>query len=222
VEEACLGRLLTAYARRNAIIQEGHRLGGRTSVVQYLAVHDIDLLLWYHDVPVESVTARAVRGRIAEAYGTPDFVWLWICFADGALGIIECGWALPEGWGGWAEGTAWQPFGDCRMELTGTDDLLSLDMRTMNVAGVGRSGWRFPETRHWPVVNGRIGGAARLQMEHFLECVTTGTRPLCDGQAGRAALTVCLAAEASLANDGAEVPLSAIERTTEFERSEGG
>ena len=57
-------------------------------------------------------------------------------------------------------------------------------VRTMNVAGVDLSGWCFPETRHWPVVNGRIGGAARLQMEHFLECVTTGIRPLCD-RAGR-------------------------------------
>ena len=222
VEEARLGRLLTAYARRNAIIQEGHRLGGRTSVVQYLAVHDVDLLLWYHDAPVEGVTARAVHGRMAETYGTPDFVWLWLRFADGALGVVECGWALPEGWGGWAEGTAWQPFGDCRMELIGTDDFLSLDMRTMNVAGVDRSGWRFPETRHWPLINGRIGGAARLQMEHFLECVATGTRPLCDGQAGRAALAICLAAEASLESDGTEVPLSAIGRTAEFGRSEGG
>ena len=76
--------------------------------------------------------------------------------------------------------------------------------------------------RHWPGVNGRVGGAARLQMEHFLECVTIGTRPLCDGEAGRAALAVCLAAEASLANDGAEIPLSAIEQAREFERSEGG
>ena len=222
VEEARLGQLLTAYARRNAIIQEGHRLGGRTSVVQYLAGHDVDQLLWYHDAPVEGVTARAVHGRMAETYGTPDFVWLWMRFADGALGVVECGWALPEGWGGWAEGTAWQPFGDCRMELIGTDDFLSLDMRTMNVAGVDRSGWRFPETRHWPVVNGRIGGAARLQMEHFLECVSTGMRPLCDGQAGRAALAICLAAEASLESDGTEVPLSAIGRTAEFGRSEGG
>jgi predicted dehydrogenase len=222
VEEARLGQLLTAYARRNAIIQEGHRLGGRTSVVQYLAVHDVDQLLWYHDAPVVGVTARAVHGRMAETYGTPDFVWLWMRFADGALGVVECGWALPEGWGGWAERTAWQPFGDCRMELIGTDDFLSLDMRTMNVAGVDRSGWRFPETRHWPVVNGRIGGAARLQMEHFLECVSTGTRPLCDGQAGRAALAICLAAEASLESDGTEVSLSAIGRTAEFGRSEGG
>jgi predicted dehydrogenase len=213
VEEGWLGRLMTAYARRNAIIQEGHRLGGRISVVQYLAVHDVDLLLWYHDAPVESVTARAVHGRIAESYGTPDFVWLWLRFADGALGIVECGWALPDGWGGWADGTAWRPFGDCRMDLIGTDDFLSLDLRSMNVAGVDGNGWRFPETRHWPVVNGRIGGAARLQMEHFLECVTTGSRPLCDGRAGRAALAVCLAAETSLTNGGAEVSLSEIERS---------
>jgi predicted dehydrogenase len=222
VEEGRLGQLMTAYARRNATIQEGHRLGGRTSVVQYLAVHDIDLLLWYHDAPVESVTARAVHGRIAESYGTPDFVWIWLRFADGALGIVECGWALPEGWAGWSEETAWQPFGDCRMELIGTDDFLSLDLRSMNVVGVDRNGWRFPETRHWPVVNGRIGGAARLQLEHFLECVTTGTPPLVDGQAGRVALAVCLAAEASLTNDEAEVPLSAIEQTKKFDGLEEG
>jgi UDP-N-acetylglucosamine 3-dehydrogenase len=218
VEEGRLGRLLTAYARRNATIQEGQRLGGRTSVVQYLAVHDIDLLLWYHDAPIEGVTARAAHGRIAELYGTPDFVWMWLRFADGALGIVECGWALPEGWGGWAEETVWQPFGDCRMDLTGTDAFLSIDLRSMNVVGVDRQAWRFPETRHWPVVNGRIGGAARLQMEHFLECATTGMPPLVDGRAGRAALAVCLAAEASLMNGGAEAPL---EQTKEFERPEG-
>jgi hypothetical protein len=60
-----------------------------------------------------------------------------------------------------------------------------------------------------------------LQTEHFLECVTIGIRPLYDGRAVRAALAVCLAAEASLAGDGAEVSLSAIERTEYFEHSEG-
>jgi len=59
-----------------------------------------------------------------------------------------------------------------------------------------------------------------LQMEHFLECVTTGIRPLCDGRAVRAALALCVAAEASLAGDGAEVSPSAIERTEYIEHSE--
>jgi hypothetical protein len=66
-----------------------------------------------------------------------------------------------------------------------------------------------------------VFSAARLQMEHFLECVTTGIRPLCDGRAVRAALAVCLAAETSLAGDGAEVSLSAIERTEYVEHAEG-
>ena len=37
-----------------------------------------------------------------------------------------------------------------------------------------------------------------------------------------ALLAVCLAAEASLAGDGVEVSLSAIERTKDFGQSEGG
>ncbi len=58
-------------------------------------------------------------------------------------------------------------------------------------------------------------------MEHFLECVTAGIRPLCDGRTVRAALAVRLAAEASLAGDGAKVSLSAIERTEYVEHAEG-
>lgn len=214
VDEGRLGDLLTAYTRRNAGIQEGKRLGGRTSVVQYLAVHDIDLLLWLHGAPVESVTARAVYGRMAESYGTPDFVWAWLRFADGALGIVECGWALPESWAGWSKDTSWQSFGDCRMELIGTDDFVSLDLRSMNVLDVGRHGWRTPDTRHWPTLNGRIGGAARMQMEHFLDCATGTASPVCDGRAGRAALAVCIAAESSLEQGGAEVPVDGSKVTT--------
>jgi predicted dehydrogenase len=207
VAEGRLGRLLSAYARRNAVIQEARRLAGRTSAVLYLAVHDVDVLLWLHSPRVRSVRAQAVSGRIAEEFGTPDAVWISARFEDGALAVVECGWALPAGWGGWSQGTAWQSFGDCRMDLTGTDDFVSLDMRSMNVVGVDQAGWRFPETRHWPVVNGRIAGAAAVQMGHFLDCVRTGGEPACDGQAGRRALEVCVAAEESLRRDEAEVAL---------------
>jgi hypothetical protein len=57
-------------------------------------------------------------------------------------------------------------------------------------------------------------------MEHFLECVTTGIHPLCDGRTVRAALALCMEAEASLAGDGAGVSLSVIERTECFEHLE--
>ena len=41
-----------------------------------------------------------------------------------------------------------------------------------------------------------------MQMEHFLECVTTVIRPLCGGRAVRAALALSMAAETTLAVDG--------------------
>ena len=63
-------------------------------------------------------------------------------------------------------------------------------------------------------------GAARLQMEPFLECVTTVIRPLCGGRTVRAALALCMEAEASPAGDGAEVSLPVIERTEYFEHPE--
>ena len=57
-------------------------------------------------------------------------------------------------------------------------------------------------------------------MEHFLESVTSGIRPLCYGRAVRAALALAMAAETTLAVDGAEVSLSAVERTEYFEHPE--
>jgi hypothetical protein len=61
-----------------------------------------------------------------------------------------------------------------------------------------------------------------LQMEHFLECVTTVIRPLWGGRAVRAALALSMAARTTLAVYGAEVSLSANERTEYFEHSEWG
>ncbi|MGC9529625.1 MAG: Gfo/Idh/MocA family protein [Candidatus Bipolaricaulaceae bacterium] len=62
-----IGEFKSAYGRRNGTIDEARRLGGRTTVTNYIAVHDIDQILWYHPgVEVRSVYARAVRGRVQE------------------------------------------------------------------------------------------------------------------------------------------------------------
>lgn len=199
VTQGEIGTFLSAYARRNATIQEGRRLGGRTSVINYLAVHDIDQILWYRpDHQVRKVFAKAIQGRLMEEVGVPDFSWLMLEFDDGALGVVECGWALTEGWGG---------FSDVKLNVTGTRGVLSLDFNPMNLTQVtAENGWTFPETRHWPVVNDRLAGAALLEIEHFIDCVGHNRHPLVDGQAGRRSLEVALAAEQSIA-EGREVSL---------------
>ncbi len=194
-----IGTFLSGYARRNATIQEGRRLGGRTSVINYLSVHDVDQFLWYrpgHEV--RTVFAKAIQGRLMEELGVPDFSWLMLEFDDGALGVVECGWALTEGWSG---------FSDVKMNIIGTHGVLSLDYNPMNLAQVtSDQGWTFPETRHWPVVNDRLAGAALLEMDHFIHCVRHNREPIVDGWAGRRSLEVALAAERSIA-EGREVSL---------------
>jgi predicted dehydrogenase len=63
IEEGTIGRFLSAYARRVTPIGEAHRLGGRVSPVTYIAVHDIDQMLWYHPEIRKGFT-RPGMGRI--------------------------------------------------------------------------------------------------------------------------------------------------------------
>jgi predicted dehydrogenase len=201
VAQGTVGRLLSMYARRVATIDEARRLGGRVSPVGYIAVHDIDQMLWNHPAPVKSVYARALRGRVWDELGTYDSAWITIEFEDGALGIAEIGWCLPEEWVGWKQPPTWGGFGDVRLNVIGTDGALNLNFTPMDLYGCDREGWKLPDTRHWPAMNGKLVGAAKLEVEHFFECMLDDKEPLTNGQDGRRSLEVMLAAELSIAED---------------------
>jgi predicted dehydrogenase len=199
IAEGSIGRFLSAYARRMATIGEARRLGGRVSPLTYIGVHDIDQMLWYHPVPVRSVYARALRGRVWEELGTFDSAWLMIEFEDGALGVHEVGWCLPEEWAKWQTPSSWGGFGDVRMNVLGTEGNLNLDLTPMDLFGVNREGWKLPDTRHWPSMHGKLVGAAKLEVEHFFGCILEDKQPIVTGEDGRRSLEVMLAAEKSIA-----------------------
>lgn len=201
IEEGSIGKFLSAYARRIATIGEARRLKGRVSPISYIAVHDIDQILWYHPYPVKSVYARALRGRVFEELGTYDSAWMMIEFTDGALGVEEVGWCLPEEWAKWNRPAGWGGFGDVRMNVVGSEGNLNLDFTPMDLFGVDREGWKLPDTRHWPSMHGKLVGAAKLELEHFFECVLNGKSPLVTGEDGKRSLEVMLAAEKSIAED---------------------
>lgn len=201
IQEGTIGRFLSAYARRVAPIGEARRLGGRVSPVTYIAVHDIDLMLWYHPAPVKSVYARALRGKVWDELGTYDCAWMTIEFEDGALGIHEVGWCLPDTWAGWQQPASWGGFGDVRMNVIGTDGNININFTPMDLYACDGEGWKLPDTRHWPAMNGKLVGAAKLEVEHFLECVRDDKEPLVTGEDGRRSIEVMLAAEQSIAED---------------------
>ena len=201
IAEGSYGRFLSAYARRIATIGEARRLAGRVSPVSYIAVHDIDQFLWYHPVPVKSVYAKALRGRVWDELGTYDSAWMMIEFDDSALAVHEVGWCLPEEWAKWQKPASWGGFGDVRMNVVCTHGNLNMDFTPMDLFGVDREGWKMPDTRHWPAMHGKMVGAAKLEMEHFFECVALDKKPLITGIDGRKSLEVMLAVEKSIAEE---------------------
>lgn len=208
VDEGSIGRLLSVYGRRVATIDEARRLKGRVSPLSYIGVHDIDQMLWLHPGPVKSVYARALKGRVQEELGTYDTAWVMIEFEDGALGIEEVGWCMPEEWAKWNTPQSWGGFGDVRLNVVGTEGAINLNFTPMDMYGCNREGWKFPDTRHWPTVNGRVAGALKLEVEHFFDCILNDREPLPTGEDGRRSLEVMLAGELSIAeNRIVELPL---------------
>jgi predicted dehydrogenase len=201
VREGSIGRFLSAYARRITPISESRRLQGRVSPITYIAVHDIDQILWYHPHTVRSVYARALRGRVWEELHTYDSAWLTIEFSDGALGVHEVGWCLPEGWAGWDKPASWGGFGDVCMNVIGTDGVINLNFTPMDLYACTRQGWKLPDTRHWPKVEDKYVGAVKLEVEHFFDCILHDTEPRVTGADGRRSVEVMLAAELSIAED---------------------
>lgn len=200
IQEGSIGKVLSMYARRITAINEAKRLSGRVTPLTYIGVHDIDQMLWYHPVAVKSVYARALHGRVSEMLDTYDSAWVMMEFEDGALGIHEVGWCLPESWAKWNKPSSWGGFGDVRMNVIGSHGNLNLDFTPMDLFGVSMEGWMHPDTRHWPILHGKVAGAVKLEMEHFFDCILEDKPPLVRGEDGLRVLEVVLAAEKSIAD----------------------
>jgi predicted dehydrogenase len=71
----------------------------------------------------------------------------------------------------------------------------------MDLYACDREGWKLPDTRHWPSTNGKLTGAAKLEIEHFFECVLQDHEPLVNGMDGRRSVEIMLAAERSILED---------------------
>jgi predicted dehydrogenase len=71
----------------------------------------------------------------------------------------------------------------------------------MDLYACDREGWKLPDTRHWPAMNGKLTGAAKLELEHFFDCVLNDQQPLVSGTDGRRSVEVMLAAETSISED---------------------
>ncbi|MEY3019541.1 MAG: hypothetical protein RLZZ272_525, partial [Actinomycetota bacterium] len=113
-----LGTVISAFARRTNLETQSARIGGRTGVLFFLAVHDFDVLRWILDdepVSIHCAASTSVPGP----HPVEDETFTIVRFAGGAVACVHAGWRLPTT----------HPAGfDFRLDLTGSQGVANLAM----------------------------------------------------------------------------------------------
>lgn len=181
-----IGNILSMYARRNIPAWVTTDILNKIGPIIGDGVHDTDLMLWYSGARVTRAYAQTVGFR-GKKY--PDLGWTMYRFDNGAVGVLENVWCLPDK-------TAFQI--DERLEIIGTHGSIHLHDTYPNYSVCDADGWRSPDTTYWPTLHGRLAGALREELAYFAQCVLAGQPPrIITPQESLEAVRACLAAEES-------------------------
>jgi predicted dehydrogenase len=159
-----LGSVVSIQARRNRT-KGTFKKYGRAHPLFAVAVHDIDLLLWYAQSKVRRVRCyqRSVQGG-----PVPDVVWGIIEFTNGVLGIVETTWLTPD-----AVGVS----SNDALQLITDKGIARLDFVDGGLSFWMENGLTIPDTSVAPRIRGHVEGSLAAELSYFLACVTTGTKP---------------------------------------------
>jgi predicted dehydrogenase len=204
-ESGRIGTPLSVYSRQSTILQDAELVAGRVGVSFYISVHSFDLMTWYlaqHPVSIYSVPVNA---EVFERFGVPDGVWSLVRFENGAVGCDEAFWNLANPLGNWRTPEDWGVFfatAECRAELIGTRGSAYVEYPPTVCRLIDDEGWKFAETKIAPIMYGRVRGALREEIDHFVGCVRGREQPVTDLASARQAVELAVAAERSIAIGG--------------------
>jgi UDP-N-acetylglucosamine 3-dehydrogenase len=189
VDEGKLGSIQSMQIRILNGRSAQNRLQGRCSLPMFLGVHQYDLVRWVAGSEPVRVYAESQFNVLRPlGYDVEDTTWALITFANGALGVCEAGWILPEGHPSRSDHRLWVQGSQGRIdvELMPQGMMLSTDEATA-----------FPGTFFTPRVHGDIRGPFVHEVQHFVRCVRDDKEPMITGQDGLIAVRMAEAVEES-------------------------
>jgi inositol 2-dehydrogenase len=149
-----------------------------------MGIHDFDLVRWLMADDVERVYAEVAALVYPEltTVGDNDNAQISLKFAHGGLGNVEVSRTAIYGY-------------DIQTEVVGAKGTLQIGyLRETPLLLLNKDGVSHDVVPHFPQ---RFGPAYTRQIEHFVECVTSGKTPIVTPQDARAALQIGLAATLS-------------------------
>ena len=189
-----LGDIIHIYARRNSPIIGPRRYIGESDLSMHVMIHDIDYVNWYMGAVPVKVFAKG-RSVLLKEHGMDDVIYAILTYENGAIACLEACWVLPEN----------SPtIIDDRMELVGTKGVAYIDPCDQGVRFVTDKKVLYPDSRHWPYVNGEVSGALSEEVRSFVDNVVYGTQSIVTPEDAYYSLCVVDAIERSM-KEGREV-----------------
>lgn len=143
VETGEVGDIRTFNARlNNPVSSPKDRLtwSRNTTPAWFLMSHTLDLAAWLGKKRAVTVYASGGRGELAgQGIETYDWIHAVVRYADGADGVFESSWILPDTWPGGME---------FAFSAIGTNGVLSIDTTYQNIA-ITAERHRYPATIQW-------------------------------------------------------------------------
>jgi UDP-N-acetylglucosamine 3-dehydrogenase len=165
IDEGRLGRIISMHARRNLSKAIGEANLDKISALMGDGIHDADLMLWFTGAAAISVYAQEVHPGPCKY---PDCAWAMVRFDNGAVGVVESVWHLPNS----------TPFAiDARMEIIGTEGALYVNCGQAGLEIHGSDGLSMPDTMYWPSVFGERFGVLRSELRYFANCIVQSKTP---------------------------------------------
>ncbi len=184
-----IGKIVQIYTRRNDIITDARRLGGRTTLPLYLGVHDYDIMNWFIQEKAESVYGVS-NSLVLKDLNIPDSIFATFKYKDGTIACWEGSWIMPESIGK----------SDMAMEIVGTKGTIYVDAYNTGLR-IHTDNFKMPDTMYNAKVGKRSTGALREQLIHFVDCVINDKKPLISGSDALEAVRMACAVEESI-NEG--------------------
>lgn len=174
------GQLTNVYARRSVPYYEARRLYGRCTVNDYLAVHDLDMILWTFGRDVESIYTTAGRFVLQRDLKTPDFYWNVVRFKSGATAVVHANWSQQD---------SYPNFLDAEFVVYGERGSAALTLTGSQLRITSGDSFVLPDTN--------LYGVYEAEIASFIECILLDKAPLVGGQEGLDTLKIILAAAES-------------------------
>lgn len=196
VSEGKIGEIVHLYCRRNSPVTGPLHYVGFSDLSMHVMIHDIDMVNWIFDSEPVKVYAKG-RSVVLKKYNMTDTIFALIEYENGAVACLEACWVLPEN----SPGSI-----DDKVEIVGTRGAAYIDSCDRGINLVCTEKIDYPDSRHWPEINGEIGGALYEELTHFVNCAVKNTKPIIGAKEAVKALEVVDAIERSI-KGGCEIKL---------------